>query len=146
MGYNLLRYGWLNNFVDAKNQSMWEDRVPWRGAPGKCPDFFSILFSTAMDKDNIIMDWQCGVGMFFISLFLILIFLFVSLFSICFIFHSSRILIFAQLVVLRDFVIACCSIQRHIIALELDIDIYKSILLPMCEYDQEHTSQHVAPL
>ena len=63
MGYNLKRDGWLNNFVDAKNQSMREDGVPWRGAREKRPDFFSILFSALTDKDDIILDWQCGVGM-----------------------------------------------------------------------------------
>jgi hypothetical protein len=41
--------------------------------------------------------------------------------------------------------IACRSIQRHIVALESDIDIYKSVLLPMREPDHDHTSQHVAP-
>jgi hypothetical protein len=57
----------------------------------------------------------------------------------------SRFLTFVQLVVLGGSVIACRSIQRHIVALESDIDIYKSVLLPMCEPDHEHTSQHVGP-
>ena len=74
---------------------------------------------------------------FFFNLFLY--FLLVS-FSI-----HSRILTFAQLVVLGGSVIACRSIQHHIVALESDIDIYKSVLLPMRKPDQEHTSQHVAP-
>ena len=64
MGYNLKRDGYLNNFVDANNQSMREDGVPWRGAREKRADFYSILFSALTDKDDIIMDWQCGVGMF----------------------------------------------------------------------------------
>ena len=75
-GYNLKRDGWLNNFVDAKNQSMRDDGVPWRGAREKRLDFFTIFFIALMDKDDIIMDWQCGVGMFFISLFFFLIFFF----------------------------------------------------------------------
>ena len=91
------------------------------------------------------MDWQYGVGMFFISLFFLSFFFNVLLsfvlapFSI-----HSRILTFAHLVVLRGSVIACRSIQRHIMAMKSDIDIYKSILL-MREPEQEHTSQHVAP-
>ena len=43
--YNLKRDGWLNSFVNAKNQSMREDGVPWRGAREKRPEFFSIIFS-----------------------------------------------------------------------------------------------------
>ena len=66
-------------------------------------------------------------------------------FSTCLIFHLSGFLTFVQLVVLGGSVIACRSIQRHIVALESDIDIYKSVLLPMREPDHEHTSQHVAP-
>ena len=50
-----------------------------------------------------------------------------------------------ELVVLGGSIIACLSIQRHIVALESDIDIYKSILLLMCEHDQEHTSQQATP-
>ena len=67
--------------------------------------------------------------------FLFLSFLFVS-FSI-----HSRILTFAHLVVLGGSIIACRSIERHIVALESDINIFKSLLLPMCEHNQEHTSQ-----
>ena len=67
--------------------------------------------------------------------FLVLSFIFVS-FSV-----HSRILTFAHLVLLRGFVIACRSIQRHIVALDSDINIYKSLLLPMREHHQEHTSQ-----
>ena len=72
MGYNLKKDGWFNNFVDAKNHSMREDGVPWRGAREDGPDFFSIIFYALTHKENIIMDWQCGVGIFFILLFLIL--------------------------------------------------------------------------
>ena len=64
MGYNLKRDGWLNSFTDAKNQSMKEDGVPWRGAREKRPEFFSILFSALTNKDDIIMDSQCGLGWF----------------------------------------------------------------------------------
>ena len=40
---------------------------------------------------------------------------------------------------------SCRSIQRHIVALESDIDIFKSILLPIREPDQEQSSQPSAP-
>jgi hypothetical protein len=141
MGYNLKRDGWLNSFVDVHNQSMREEGMPWRGAREKGPDFFSILFSALTDKDDIVMDWQCGVGMFLISLFSIL-----NLSSQLVSFSIfSRSLTFAQLVLLGGSVIACRSIQRHIVALESDIDIYKSVLLPMREPDHDHTSQHVGP-
>jgi hypothetical protein len=42
-------------------------------------------------------------------------------------------------------IIACRSIQRHIVALESDIDVFKSIILPIREPDQEQTSQPAAP-
>src|SRR5450631_1309456 len=80
MSYNLKRDGWLNSFADAKNQSMREDGVPWRGAREKRPEFFSIIFSALTDKDDIIMDWQCSLGLFFFSLFL-MTFFFIVLFS-----------------------------------------------------------------
>jgi hypothetical protein len=47
----------------------------------------------------------------------------------------SRILTLLHLFVLGGSIIACRSIQRHIVALESDIDIFKSILLPMREVD-----------
>ena len=56
-----------------------------------------------------------------------------------------HVLTLTQLVVLGASVIACRSIQRHIVALKSDIDIYKFVLLPMREREQEHTSQHLAP-
>jgi hypothetical protein len=87
MGYNPKRDGWLNNFVDVQNQSVREDGVPWRGAREKRPEFFSILFSALSNKDDIVMDWQCGMGMFLISLFFILVFFLVSFLSSCLIFH-----------------------------------------------------------
>ena len=74
MGYNLKRDVWLNSFVDDQNQCVREDGVPWRDAREKRPEFFSILFSALTDKDDIVMDWQCSVGMFLISLFFILVF------------------------------------------------------------------------
>ena len=64
MGYNIKKDGWFNSFADAKNQSMKEDGVPWRGAREKRSEFFSIFFSALTDKDDIIMDWQCGLGWF----------------------------------------------------------------------------------
>jgi len=145
MGYNLKRDGWLNSFVDVNNQSMREDGVPWRGPREKRADFFTILFSALTDKDDIVMDWQCGVGMLFMSLFFILFFLaLLFLFVLVSFFFHPRILTYTQLVVLGGSVIACRSIQRHIVALESDIDVYKSVLLPLREPDQEHTSHHVA--
>ena len=49
----------------------------------------------------------------------------------------SCIFTFMQLVVLGGPLIACRSIQRHIVALESDIDIYKSVMLPIREPDHE---------
>ena len=74
MGYNLKRDGWLNSFSDVKNQSMSDDEVHRRGAREKCPKFFSIIFSVLTDNDNIILDWQCDVGSFLTSLFLMSLF------------------------------------------------------------------------
>jgi hypothetical protein len=61
-GYNLQRDGWLNTFTDEKSQAMRSDGVPWRGAREKHHVFFSILLATLTDKNDVIMDWQCGVG------------------------------------------------------------------------------------
>ena len=69
MEYNLKINGWLNSFTDVKNQSMRYNGVPWRGAREKRPELFSIFFSALTDKDDIVLDWQCGVDSFFISLF-----------------------------------------------------------------------------
>ena len=74
MGSNLKKDGWLNNFTDVKNQSMRENGVPLGGAREKRPVFFSIIFSALTDKDDIILDLQCGVGSIFISLFLMFFF------------------------------------------------------------------------
>ena len=54
-------------------------------------------------------------------------------------------LMFSHFVCLGGSIIACHSIERHIVALELDIDIFKSILLPMRETEHEHTAQHAPP-
>ena len=54
-------------------------------------------------------------------------------------------LTFSHFLLLEGSIITCRSIQRHIVAFESDIDIFKSILHPMCEPEQEHISQHVAP-
>ena len=145
MDYNLKRDGWLNSLTNVKNQSMREDGVPWRGAREKCPKFFPIFFSVLTGKDDIIIDWQCDVGWFFITLFFMSLF-FNVLFYFIFVSFSIHflILIFSHFVVLRGFVIACHFIQRHIMALKSDIDIFKSVLLPMRETEQEYTSQHAA--
>ena len=52
-GYNLQRDGWLNAFTDG---------VLWQGAREKHHVFFSIFLATLTDKNDVIMDWQCGVG------------------------------------------------------------------------------------
>ena len=66
MGYNLKKDDWLNNFTEDKDQATKEDGMPLRGACEKRHEFFSILFSTLTEKDDIVMDWQCGVGLFII--------------------------------------------------------------------------------
>ena len=43
----------------------------------------------------------------------------------------------------RGSIIVCRSIQRHIVALESDIDVFKPILLPIRELEQKYTSQQV---
>jgi hypothetical protein len=141
MGYNLKRDGWLNNFTNVKIQSMRDDRVPWRGARKIRPEFFSIIFFNLTDKDDIILDWQYGIGLFFTSLFFyVLIFFVFGPFCIHFF-----IPVYSHFFVLGGSIIACRSIQSHIVVLESDIDIYKSIFLLIREPEQEHTSQHAAP-
>jgi hypothetical protein len=145
LGYNLKRDGWLNSFTDLKNQSVRVDGVAWRGAREKRPDFFSILFTALTDKDDIIFDWQCGVGSFFLSKFSHF-FLFGFSDFICnrFLIHFPM-LIPSHFVCVGGSIIACRLIQRHIVALGSDIDVFKSILLPLREPDQEQTSQPAAP-
>ena len=41
---------------------MSNDRVPKRGACKKHHVLFSILLVTLTDKNDVIMNWQCGVG------------------------------------------------------------------------------------
>ena len=36
--------------------------IPWRGGRKKHHVFFSILLATLTDKNDVVMDWQCGVG------------------------------------------------------------------------------------
>jgi hypothetical protein len=147
MGYSLKRDSWLNSFVDVNNQSMRRDGVPWRGAREKRPEFYSILFSALTDKNDIIMDWQCGIGVFFVSLLHHFSFLLSDFFIFCF-FQFPLVVVsltFHYLVLLGGSVIACRSIHRHIVALESDIDIFRSILLPMRELDHEQSSQKAAP-
>lgn len=64
-GYHLQRDGWLNSFTEENSQAMRENGVPWRGAREKRPEFFSILISTLTDKNDIVMDWQAGTGLYF---------------------------------------------------------------------------------
>ena len=61
-GYNLQRDGWLNSFTEEKNQALRADGVPWRDAREKRHEFFAILFCALTNKEDIIMDWQCGLG------------------------------------------------------------------------------------
>ena len=60
--YNLQRDGWLNSFIYEKSQAMRKDGVPWTGSRKKHHVFFSILIITLANKNDVIMDWQCGVG------------------------------------------------------------------------------------
>ena len=108
MGYNLKKDGWLNNFAEAKNQSMKEDGMRWRGAREKRPEFFSIIFSALTDNDNIIMDWQCGLGWFFM-LFLFMSLHFYVLLSFIFVPFSIHFLMltFSHFVLLGGSIIAC---------------------------------------
>ena len=145
MGYNLKKDGWLNSFIYVKNQSMQGDGVPWRGAHEKHPEFFSIIFSALADKDDILLDWQCGIGSFLYSLFPCLCYLCLRFFSYGFTSNSFPYPYLFAFCFLGNSIIACRSIQRHIVAFELDIDVFKSILLPICEPEQEYTSQQAAP-
>jgi hypothetical protein len=52
---------------------------------------------------------------------------------------------YSQSLVVGGSIIACRSIQRHIVALDSDVDVFKSILLRIREPEQEHTSQHAPP-
>jgi hypothetical protein len=92
----------------------------------------SFFLSALTDNDDIILDWQCGVGLlFFFFLF------FNVLFSLDLIhFPFFFILTYLHLIVLGDSMIACLFIQRYIVALEFDIDVLKSILLPIREPKQ----------
>ena len=49
--------------MEEKNQVLREDGVPWRDAHEKRHEFYAILFYALTDKEDIIMDWQCGLGM-----------------------------------------------------------------------------------
>ena len=113
----------------------------WRGAREKGHHFFSIFFIALTDKDvgNVALVCSSSLCFFFSLFFLVHSFLFVS-FSV-----HSRILTFGHSVLLGGFVSTCRFIQRHSVALESDINIYKSLLLPMHEHDQEHTSQRQVP-
>jgi hypothetical protein len=134
MGYNLQRDGWLNSFTDEKNQAMKEDGVPWRGAREKRHEFYSILFSALTDKDDIVMDWQCGLGLFSTSLIFNLSFSTTLFLCIT----TSHNLI---LNVLGASIIACHALQHHIVALKAAFDIFNALLLPMRDPDPETTSR-----
>ena len=77
------------------------------------------------------------------SLVFVCCFLISSLFGF---FHIHvRILTPFHFFPLGSSIIACRSIQRHIVALEYDIDVFKSLLLPLREPEQDHTSHHAEP-
>ena len=81
--------------------------------------------------------------------FVLHLFEFNLFFFLCFIFlyllHFTFIFLFSLFIcVLGGSVIACRSIQHHMLALESDIDIFKSLLLPMREPKHEHISRQVA--
>ena len=105
-GYYLQRDGWLNAFTDEKSQTMRSDGIPWRGAREKHQVFFSIIFANLTDKNDVIMDWQCGVG---------------------------------------GSILACRSIERHIVALESDPMIFNAILLPLRDNQPSRPPRSNAP-
>lgn len=43
------------------------DGVPWIFAREKHHVFLSILLSTLIDNNDVIKDWQCGVGLPYFS-------------------------------------------------------------------------------
>ena len=62
MEYLLKKDGMLSNFTNDNNQLKKGD-VPWRGTCEKHSKFSEIIFSTFTNKDNIVMDWQCGTNL-----------------------------------------------------------------------------------
>ena len=89
------------------------------------------------------MDWQCGVGIFFISLFCLIMLseVLLSFVRVPFPIHS-HIFTFARFVVLGGSVIACQLMQHHIVVWT---PTSTSTTFPMRAPKQEHTSQHAAP-
>ena len=116
----------------------------WRGAREKYPKFFSYFSPSSQTKATL--SWIGNVVLFVLH-FLVhhVFFLCFNFFCTCFISHSFLNLIYWHFVVLRGSIIACRSNQRHIVAFESNIDIFKSILLPFCKPEQKHTSHHAAP-
>ena len=123
-GYNLQRDGWLNVFADKKSQAMRIDGISWRGAREKHHIFFSMILATLTDKDDVIMHWQCGVGTHSLSasslLWIFHYFVFTS-------FQTNLIHLFD----LGDLIVACRSLEQHIVALKCDPIIFSALLHPM---------------
>ena len=136
--YNLQQDGWLNVFTNEKSHAMRNDGVSWRGAREKHHVFFSILLFSLTDKNDVIMDWQCGVGTHSLSasslLWIFCNFFFTS-------FHTNLIHLFA----LGGSIAACRSLERHIEALESDPIIFNALLLPMRDPQTARTPRSVAP-
>ena len=84
MGYNLKKNGWLNNFVDAKKQSMREDGVLVKNAQFLLHHFLC-PYGQRRNYYGLAM-WRSYVLHLFVSHFHF--FFLVSLFSTCFIFLS----------------------------------------------------------
>ena len=114
----------------------------------RAPSFFPSF--SPPSRTRMTLSWIGNVALvpssphcLFMSLF------FYVLISLVFCSFPIHFLIFtySHFVVLEGSIIACRSIQCHIVALELDIDVFKSILPPpIREHEQEHTYQYTAPL
>ena len=97
--------------------------------------FFFFLLLALTNKNDIIMDWHCGAGLYSPSSklsFSLSILLFLNFIVL----HSLTCLL---LDVLGDSVIACHFIQCHSVALEADSNIFNALLLPMRDHDSELT-------
>jgi hypothetical protein len=121
----------------------WEEpgHAQWWGTLTRCPweasCFFSILLATLTDKNDVIMDWQCGVGTpsFSISS---LLWIFRYFCFTCF--RTNNLPLFA----LGGSITACRSLERHIVALESDPVIFNALLLPMRDSQPARISRSVA--
>ena len=76
-----------------------------------------------------------------------LVFVFCFFISILFGFFPIHFRIFTPLhfFALGCSIITCRSIQRHILAFESDINVFRSILFPFRELERDHMSHHAVP-